>query len=213
MTRFFAGLHVITAFICCAAVTGTVQAQNRKAEIESFRKKQQATLTELEDSPLHPEDTASITYFPPEEDFAVMARIELLRGEKPFEMPAFDGSTKTFVRYAILHFQLKGKPHRLTAFRSGFGALAALQPTYFVPFRDETNAATTYGGGRYMDVAIPPGAENILLDFNKAYNPWCAYADGFRCPIPPAENTISQAVEAGERNYRGTRRSRNSAQH
>jgi len=70
----------------------------------------------------------------------------------------------------------------------------------FLPFNDYTNYETTYGGGRYIDIQVGDIADNkVLLDFNKSYNPYCAYADGFSCPIPPSENYVHTHVLAGER--------------
>jgi len=66
----------------------------------------------------------------------------------------------------------------------------------FIPFKDLTSGTETYGGGRYMDIMIPEGDE-IILNFNTAYNPYCAYANGYFCPIPPAENTLNVEIRAG----------------
>jgi len=68
----------------------------------------------------------------------------------------------------------------------------------FVPFTDRTNGHGSYGGGRYLDLRIPPkGATTMPLDFNRAYNPSCAYAPGYSCPVPPAENRLNVAIPAG----------------
>jgi len=69
----------------------------------------------------------------------------------------------------------------------------------FVPFRDGTSGKETYGGGRYFDCEIPPIGNSILLDFNKAYNPYCAYNPRFSCVIPPEENRLKIKIEAGEK--------------
>ena len=78
----------------------------------------------------------------------------------------------------------------------------------FLPFKDNTNDETTYGGGRYLDLRQGDiGGDNIMtVDFNKAYNPWCAYSDGYNCPIPPATNHLDLAVNAGEKNFRGEKK-------
>jgi len=73
-------------------------------------------------------------------------------------------------------------------------------PTLFVPFLDKTSGETTYGGGRYLDVQ-PASRGKILLDFNKAYNPYCAYMEGYTCPFPPKENRLKVAIEAGEKSF------------
>ncbi len=81
--------------------------------------------------------------------------------------------------------------------------LASTKPnnsTLFVPFLDKTSGKTTYGGGRYLDVQ-PANQGKILLDFNKAYNPYCAYMEGYTCPFPPKENRLAVAIEAGEKSF------------
>ncbi len=72
----------------------------------------------------------------------------------------------------------------------------------FLPFKDDTNGETTYGGGRYLNLSISTlEEEGCYVDFNKGYNPWCAYRDGFNCPIPPAANHLQFEVKAGERGF------------
>lgn len=73
-------------------------------------------------------------------------------------------------------------------------------PTLFIPFLDKTSGKTTYGGGRYLDVQ-PPQRGKIVLDFNKSYNPYCAYVEGYTCPFPPKENRLLVAIEAGEKSF------------
>jgi uncharacterized protein (DUF1684 family) len=74
----------------------------------------------------------------------------------------------------------------------------------FLPFQDETNGDDTYGGGRYMDLKITDIRDNrITLDFNKCYNPWCAYSDGYNCPVPPKSNHLPIEVKAGEKMFKG----------
>jgi uncharacterized protein (DUF1684 family) len=79
----------------------------------------------------------------------------------------------------------------------------------FLPYRDHTNDETTYGGGRYIDVLISEvESGKMYLDFNKSYNPWCGYSDGYNCPIPPSENSLEVAIEAGEMTYAGEKKKR-----
>jgi uncharacterized protein (DUF1684 family) len=84
--------------------------------------------------------------------------------------------------------------------------LTAYQPnpkdskTFFVPFRDLTSGQTTYGGGRYIDTRL--AGTKVPLDFNRAYNPYCVFNYDYACPIPPEENRLPVAVEAGEKDFR-----------
>jgi uncharacterized protein (DUF1684 family) len=72
---------------------------------------------------------------------------------------------------------------------------------FFLSFYDETSAIATYGAGRYLEVDYKKGQTQVVLDFNKAYNPYCAYTEGYSCPVPPPENNVSIFINAGEKNY------------
>lgn len=104
---------------------------------------------------------------------------------------------KQYIKYAQLHFNIGHAHCHLYVYQS-----LALRETeeyknyLFIPFKDLTSGKETYGGGRYLDVLIPEGNE-LVLNFNKAYNPYCAYTDGYFCPVPPAENTLNVAIHAG----------------
>ena len=149
------------------------------------------------------EDLTYVQFYAPDSTYRVTATVELTPKAEPFEMPTYNGKTRTHVSYAILSFALRGKKQQLTLYRN----LNAIRlPEYrdylFLPFKDVTSAKETYGGGRYMDLRkgdIHDG--HVILDFNKAYNPYCAYQEGYPCPIPPKHNLLSVAVEAGEKAY------------
>lgn len=95
-----------------------------------------------------------------------------------------------YVKYGDLYFSINGKDFKLNVFQN---QELISDPEYynylFLPFTDLTNGETTYSGGRYLDLRIPEG-DSILLDFNKAYNPFCAYSCDYSCPIVPAENDL-----------------------
>lgn len=109
---------------------------------------------------------------------------------------------KDFKRYGKLSFTIHDTLLQLTVYRSS-GAVAAEYKDYlFIPFTDLTSGNESYGGGRYIDILTTDIRNNKLqLDFNKAYNPYCAYTTGYNCPIPPRENNLPIAVLAGERDY------------
>jgi len=103
-----------------------------------------------------------------------------------------------YLRWGLAMFELAEKPHKLTLFRKASGA----DSTLFIPFADLSNGRETYGGGRYLDVARPKADVNeIELDFNQAYNPYCAYNDEYSCPVPPAENRLQVTIPAGEKSF------------
>jgi uncharacterized protein (DUF1684 family) len=136
---------------------------------------------------------AGLAYFAPRRDWVVEAMLE------PAAVPdtvRFVTSTRTvepFLRHGLLRFRHDGRALALTVFRSPEGHL-------FLPFQDETSGRETYGAGRYLELEPLPGAW-FRLDFNRAYNPYCAYNSGWTCPIPPAENRLPVRVEAGEKSF------------
>ena len=129
----------------------------------------------------------------------------MLSQESPFVMPVFSGTGGNYQRYALASFILKGKPMQLTLYKSLALAQNPLYSDYlFLPFTDDTNSQTTYGGGRYIDMRTGDIRDGkIIIDFNKAYNPYCAFSGGYSCPKPPDENRLAIAVEAGEKTFAG----------
>jgi hypothetical protein len=183
-----------------------VQAQELgyTAQIEAHRNEYRAEFLKTPNAPLKTEKAlAALRFYAPDSAYRVTARFERTTDAEPFPMPTTSGQTKTYVAYGYLHFTLRGQPQRLTVYRNlDLARLPQYRDYLFIPFRDGTSGKTTYGGGRYLDLRTGElRNESATLDFNKAYNPYCAYADGFACPIPPRENTLKVPVEAGEQTY------------
>jgi hypothetical protein len=103
------------------------------------------------------------------------------------------GVNKRYIRYGKFRFQIDGKEYVLEVYKS------ILSDNLFIPFRDLTNGKETYEAGRYMDAEILNGYR-MVLDFNMAYYPLCAYNERFTCVLPPRENTLMIEIRAGERN-------------
>jgi uncharacterized protein (DUF1684 family) len=103
------------------------------------------------------------------------------------------GTNKRYIRYGKFHFNLDGKEYTIEIYKS------ILSDYLFIPFKDKTNGKGTYEGGRYMDAEILPGYK-MVLDFNMAYHPSCAYNEKFICVLPPKENTLDIEIRAGEKN-------------
>lgn len=201
--------YLLTLWVFFSAIA-VLKAQDINKEIKAYRKKQLKELSVGEVAPLKKKDLKSVHFYDVNEKLRLTAKVEILSNEQPFYMPSFVGAPQEFVRYAKLHFQINGQEYSLTAYKNLRLALlpnAESQP-YFVPFKDNTNGAETYDGGRYLNIPIPQGSETVVLDFNKAYNPYCAYNDGYRCPIPPTENHLNISIPAGEKQYTGVIRSR-----
>jgi uncharacterized protein (DUF1684 family) len=183
-------------------------AQNFKQTIDKHRETYKADFLKENSSPLKADDLKNLNFFEADSTYKVTAKVKVLENETIFKMPTFDGSSKLFKRYAEISFQLNKKDYILYLYKS----IALLNnPTYkdylFLPFTDETNDKTTYNGGRYIDLTINDIKNNeVELDFNKAYNPYCAYSDGYKCPIPPNENNLLTAINAGEMKYLGEKK-------
>ena len=170
----------------------------QKAYTDSIKAYQRKYIHEL--YPIIKEDTAYIQFHNINAAFNIKARVELLDTSKTFSLITSSGKTKEATRYALLTFTLGGKQHRLYAYQllqlKNNPATANL---LFLPFIDATSGKTSYRGGRYIDFAFTDIHNNLVtIDFNKAYNPYCAFTTGYNCPIPPKENTLTVPVIAGE---------------
>jgi uncharacterized protein (DUF1684 family) len=145
-------------------------------------------------------DTAHLKFFPANRKMVVEATVNLLQNEEVFLMTTSSGKTKEAKKYAVLSFTLNGKRQRLCVYQ--LMQLKEKKETaehLFLPFTDYTCNKESYGGGRYLDLEISDIQNNrVRLDFNKAYNPYCAFTSGYNCPIPPRENALSTSVKAGE---------------
>ncbi|MBM4322434.1 MAG: DUF1684 domain-containing protein [Deltaproteobacteria bacterium] len=105
------------------------------------------------------------------------------------------GTNKRYIRYGKFLFQLNGKEYTLQVYKS------MLSDILFIPFKDKTNGKETYDGGRYIDAEVLTGYK-MVLDFNMAYHPSCAYNEKFICVLPPRENILEIPIPAGEKNYK-----------
>ena len=109
--------------------------------------------------------------------------------------------TPMYIKYGELHFELEGKPMVLNVYMDiELSKKPGFKDYLFLPFLDLTNGETTYAGGRYLDIVIPKSKE-VVLNFNKAYNPYCAYNHNYSCPLVPRENDLDIAIEAGVKKF------------
>lgn len=171
---------------------------------EEFQKEQNIKFADPEESPLEPEDLENFTkleFFEIDPDFRVIAEFVRTPSEPTFTMKTSTDRLPVYVKYGELYFELKGRKFKLNVYQN---QELVQDPEYFdylfLPFTDLTNGETTYGGGRYLDLRIPE-SEEVILDFNKAYNPYCAYSGRYSCPIPPEENNLELEISAGVKNY------------
>ncbi len=148
-------------------------------------------------------DTAGVRFYSPNAAYRVLAKVELLKDQPFFAMRTSDGKPKQARKFAVVTFTLKNKTHKLIAYQLGFLLTSPeYKDNFFIPFLDAGSGELTYGGGRYIDFKTGDIVNNsLLIDFNKAYNPYCAFTTGYSCPIPPRENTLVINVEAGEKQF------------
>jgi len=178
-------------------------------EVQAHREEYKQEFLTDPRSPLKEEDLVHLDFFPALAKGKVKAEIMLTPGEEPFELPTYSGLTRTYRKWGIATFPWGDFKASLTLYEN---MTLKANPVYkdylFLPFKDLTNGETTYGGGRYLNMSKADTEDGkIIIDFNTCYNPWCAYSDGFNCPIPPVENHLPFAVEAGEKVYAGEHKS------
>lgn len=198
-------------FICFSFFCFQGFGQWSRAEImednRNFRENMNREFADTAETPLTKEGLAKfkeISFFPVKTKYRVKAKLTRTPDEKPFEMPRSKGNTGTYRKYGEVTFTLYGKECKLIVYQ--FMKLIndeKYKNDLFLPFKDLTNGKQTYGGGRFLDLVIPEGDE-IIIDFNKAYNPLCCYGNPrYSCPIPPEENHLGIKISAGEKIYKG----------
>jgi hypothetical protein len=200
-------LRISLLIILLSILAGQSQAQSYEDSIRGWQRHYKEEFLTDPRSPVKAADTGFIRFFSVNQHWRVLAEVIMTPDAKPFDMATHSGKTKKFRQWALLKFAnpvSRGlRYHTLMAYeRIDPPKGDTISPvTLFIPFNDESNLnGETYGGGRYMDI---PKAEvtngTVMLDFNKAYNPYCAFGEGFSCPIPPAENKLPIEVRAGEK--------------
>jgi uncharacterized protein (DUF1684 family) len=165
----------------------------RKERDEFFRNHQRSPLT-----PREKRNFKGLSYYPFNPQYVSLGQIEryILHINNPKYYATFltnKGINKRYIRYGKFHFNLDGKEYTIEVYKS------ILSDMLFIPFKDRTNGKETYEGGRYIDAEILPGYQ-MVLDFNMAYYPSCAYNEKFICALPPKENMLNIEIKAGEKN-------------
>ncbi len=171
-----------------------------RIEVLKYQQELDDFYTDSATSPLKPEERAAFhghEFFSYNPEMAVEAQILVLENEPWFNMATSSGVSREYRRYAKATFELRGKTLELFLYQSKrLMAIEEYKDHLFLPFMDKTTGVSTYGTGRFMDITIPEGT-TMVLDFNYAYNPYCAYTDGYSCPITPKENFIDIEISAG----------------
>jgi hypothetical protein len=172
------------------------------SELDEFRAEKDAFFRDDPRSPLTAEQRAGFTglrYFPENEELRLRTQLltEGVDRDEQILMQTTSGDVQEYRRAGIVRFDVDGEPTQLTLYRSDDS------DELFLPFRDATSGAESYGAGRYLDVEPPDADGKIEVDVNLAYNPYCAYNPDWACPLPPLENWLRVPIRAGERTFPG----------
>ena len=139
---------------------------------------------------------AGLRYFDPDPDFRFEAKLQRYANPDAVMMATSKGARQLFNRAGFFDLAIEGKLVRIQAYQSA----ERDDPNLFIPFRDATSAKESYGAARYLDFEVEHD-DHYVVDFNYAYNPYCAYSEDYVCPLPPHENWLTIAIRAGEKKY------------
>lgn len=197
---------VIVALILVYTFSGEQVNEGYLTEIRKFRQEKNKMFLDGEASPLTRQQKRnfdSLSYFPVNPAYRIMANFEEFAVKEMVKIPTSSENERQFVKFGVASFRLGNKQHKLTLLKqaSRMGQLTG-NGMLFLPFTDLTTGYETYSAGRYLDIEMPSG-NKLEIDFNLAYNPYCAYNSTYECPLPPPENSLDIEMPAGELNYRG----------
>jgi len=196
----FIGLIAVIALIVYSLQGGKSTA-DYQTFIDNERKDKDEFMKSGEGSPFL-KDTIpfqGLKYFPVNEKYNIKAKLEPVEEKKVVLLGTSDGKEQKYLEYAYAVFEFEGVENKLLILE--LMDAGPLRGKLFLAFADESSGIETYGAGRYLDVKKVPAATSIDLDFNLAYNPYCAYNENFSCPFPPKENILKIAILAGEKSY------------
>ena len=164
----------------------------RKAKDEFFATDHQSPLTHQQQS-----DFTGLAYFEENASLRYEVDVEEFEEKELVEMQTSTGDVASYTRWGKVAFDVAGERVELTLFADAKGH----GHEFFVPFADVTTGTETYDAGRYLDIQQLPGGKT-LVDFNVAYNPYCAYNEQWSCPLTPFENRLKVSIRAGEKSFK-----------
>ena len=164
-----------------------------------FRAEKDTFLRTSFDSPLHGDVGGfhGLNYFDPDPSFRFEAKLQRHANTNAFMLATSKGTRQLFNRVGYFDLDIAGARVRINAYQSA----GRDDPNLFLPFRDGTSGTESYGAARYIDLEVEPDDEYVV-DFNYAYNPYCAYSEDYVCPLPPQENWLKVQIRAGEKKYK-----------
>lgn len=173
------------------------------SDILEFQNDLNQSFKDPETSPLpdrYRKDFERLDFFDPDTAYVVKAKLVRTPDAIPFLMSTTTDEKRNEVVYGVAHFKLNGQEHQLEVYQSRDEPTEGYEDYLFLPFLDGTNGNETYGGGRYIDLNIPDG-DTLVIDFNKAYNPYCVYNKKYSCPLVPRQNYLRTNVRAGVKDF------------
>ncbi len=195
---FFLSFVLITA-VSCGQKKHPIKGET------AFQKKLNATYKDVTTSPLKPEDRKQfdgLDFFKFDSAYIVKATLKRTPDSKWFNMKTTTSRVSQERVFGIISFILKGKKYELQLYQNkDLKDKEGFEDYLFLPFLDATNGTETYGGGRYIDTKIPSG-DVLIIDFNTAYNPYCAYNANYSCPIVPRANYLDIKIKAGVKQFK-----------
>ena len=205
--RLIYTIIAISVISCSSYAQGFIYADNKEdhyQKVHDWRQQKDAKYQDKEKTMLTPEllkDFSALKYYPIDYDYRVTGKLTKFNDGRTFSIEATGGQVYEYLVYARIDFELNGERMVLHVYQSKRSAQSGKSKgALFIPFYDDTSAGETYGGGRYLVLDLSDNDE-LVLDFNMAYNPYCVYNPDHSCPIPPKENYLAIKVEAGELMY------------
>jgi uncharacterized protein (DUF1684 family) len=178
-----------------------VLAEFSAEHIRDVRKEKDKMFRNPDESPLSASERAgfrALSYFPPDEEYFIPASLEIFDNPDTVTIRTNSATdVRKMLRYGKFSFAIADSTYALFAYKSLEKGVTSL----FVPFNDATNGRQTYEVGRYLDIEEEPNVNEYMLDFNLAYNPYCAYSDRYTCPRVPQENSLPIPIPVGEKEY------------
>lgn len=191
----------IILFLFCFTST---YAQKDVAAAEKFQSELNKSYADSLKSPLMKDDLKQfkgLDFYPIDEKYIVEAIFIRTKREKSFKMKTTTSRTPMYKKYGELHFSIDGKELKLNVYQNvDLKKKPGYEDYLFLPFSDLTCGKDSYIGGRYIDMRIPK-SEKVIVDFNQAYNPYCAYNYEYSCPIVPLENDLDIEINAGVKKF------------
>ncbi len=181
-----------------------------KKEVKKFRKHYKQEFLDEARSPFYNDKKGmkDMRFYKANRKYKLPATFKRTPDAVPFKMSTYSGNTQDYVLYGIAKVNLDGKDVDVHIYQSlRLRDMDEYKDHLFIPFNDITNDESTYGGGRYIDLKMNDiKGDKVVIDFNRCYNPWCAFSDGYNCPVPPKENHFEVKIEAGEKMFVGKKK-------